>query len=54
MPGPMRGRGVKPKVKNPGKLFVRLMNYVFKQYKIHCFLVLVLIIAGVLANVQGT
>ncbi|MCI8638154.1 MAG: ABC transporter ATP-binding protein [Coprococcus sp.] len=60
MPGPMgmhgrRGmRGAKPKVENPGKLFARIMKYVFRSYKIHCFFVFVFICVGVLANVQGT
>ncbi|MCM1287216.1 MAG: ABC transporter ATP-binding protein/permease [Clostridium sp.] len=53
--GPM-GRGMKggKKVENPGKLFVRLMSYVGKKYKIHCILVVVCIIVSALANVQGT
>lgn len=42
------------KVKNSGRLFKRLLGYVFKNYRIHCFLVVVLILIGVLANVQGT
>lgn len=56
MPGPMnRGpRGMKPKVKNPGKLLARLMNYVFRDYKIHCIFVFIFIFLGVIANVQGT
>ena len=45
MPGPMKKapRGVKSKVKNPGKLFVRLMKYVFKEYLWQCILVLIMI-----------
>ena len=56
MPGPMnRGpRGMKPQVKNPGKLLARLMNYVFRDYKIHCIFVFIFIFLGVIANVQGT
>lgn len=56
MPGPMnRGpRGMKSQVKNPGKLLVRLMNYVFRDYKIHCIFVFIFIFLGVIANVQGT
>ena len=38
----------------PGKLFVRLMKYVFKDYLWQCILVFVLILTGVIANVQGT
>ena len=55
MPGPMnRGpRGMKPQVKNPGKLLARLMNYVFRDYKIHCIFVFIFIFLGVIANVQG-
>ena len=51
---PRPARGQKPQVANPGKLLMRLMGYVFRDYKIHCISVLVLILIGVLANVQGT
>ena len=27
-----RGRGPRPKIENPGKLFKRIMKYVFKYY----------------------
>ena len=47
-------RGMKPQVKNPGKLLARLMRYVFRDYKIHCMLVFIFIFLGVIANVQGT
>lgn len=47
-------RGMKSTVKNPGKLLARLMKYVFREYKIHCLLVFILIFIGVIANVQGT
>ena len=47
-------RGAKGKVENPGKLFVRLMKYVFKDYLWQCILVFILILTGVIANVQGT
>ena len=52
MPRPMG----KPqnKVKNPGKLLMRLMNYIFRDYKFHCIAVFILIFVGVIANVQGT
>lgn len=53
--GPGRGnQGQKPKVKNPGKLLKRLLSYVFKKYKIHCIIVFICILVGVLATVQGT
>lgn len=56
MAGPMNRtpRGVKSQVKNPGKLMLRLMKYVFRDYKYHCLLVFLFIIIGVLSNVQGT
>ena len=56
MAGPMGRppRGMKPQVKNPGKLFMRLMNYVFRIYKWHYLSVIALIFVSVLANVQGT
>lgn len=53
-PGGRPPRGVKPQVKNPGKLFKRLMEYVFRKYKWHYLTVIALICVGVLANVQGT
>ena len=49
-----RKPGKKSTVENPGKLFMRLMNYVFREYKFHCLLVFILIFIGVIANVQGT
>ena len=56
MAGPMGRppRGMKPQVKNPGKLFMRLMGFVFRKYKWHYITVIVLIFVSVLANVQGT
>ena len=42
------------KVKYPGKLLMRLINYIFRDYKIHCIAVFILIFVGVIANVQGT
>jgi len=56
MAGPMGRppRGMKPQVKNPGKLFMRLMGYVFKTYKWHYLTVIALIFVSVLASVQGT
>ena len=52
--GPRGPRGMKTNVKNPGRLLLRLMRYVFRTYKWHCFLVVAFIFVGVLANVQGT
>ena len=45
---------MKPQVKNPGKLFMRLMSYVFRTYKWHYLSVIALIFVSVLASVQGT
>ena len=53
-PGGRPPRGMKPQVKNPGKLFMRLMRYVFRKYKWHYLTVIALIFVGVLASVQGT
>lgn len=54
MPGPRGPRGPKPKIKNPGKLFVRLMGFIFKKYLSACIIVVICIFVSVLANVQGT
>ncbi len=60
MPGPGPGpggrppRGMKPQVQNPGKLFVRLMKFVFQKYMWQYILVLICICGGVFASVQGT
>jgi len=58
-PGPRgphgpRGRGPKPKIENPGRLFARVMKYVFKYYWLHCIIVFIGIIVSALANAQGT
>ena len=59
MAGPMGGpgrrgpMGPKPKVENPGKLFLRIMQYVFKHYKWHYVVVIACIFISVLASVQG-
>ncbi len=57
MAPPMKGRpprGVKPQVKNPGKLFKRLLGYVFKKYPVSCIVVFICIVISVFANIQGT
>ncbi len=48
------GRGMKPQVENPGKIFGRLVRYLMKRYLFHFLAVFVLIVVSVLANVQGT
>ena len=47
-------RGMKPTVQNPGKIFKRLMSYLFKYYGIQLVLVFIFILVSVLANLQGT
>ena len=54
MPGPRGPQGLKPKIKNPGKLFARLMGFIFKKYLPACIIVVICIFVSVLANVQGT
>lgn len=55
MPGPgQRGKGPRPKVKNPGKLLKRLMKYIMKDYGFPMVIVFAGIIISVLASVQGT
>ena len=54
-PGPRGQRGApRPKIKNPMKLFGRIMRYIFQYYSIQMILVIVCIVVSVLANVQGT
>ncbi len=54
MQGPIGPRGTNPKIKNPGKLFARLMGFIFKKYLPACIIVVICIFVSVLANVQGT
>ena len=52
---PGRGpRGPVPKIKNPGKLLMRLMKFVFAHYLIHYIVVLICILTSVFCSVQGT
>jgi ATP-binding cassette subfamily B protein len=44
----------KSNIKNPGKIFIRLMSYICKQYKYRCILVVICILISVVANLQGT
>ncbi len=53
MPASVRRRGLS-QVENPGKIFLRLMKYVFRDYWKHYLAVMALILVSVLANVQGT
>ena len=54
MPGPHGPRGPKPKIKNPGKLFSRLMGYVLKRYGVLYAVVIICILLSVLCNTHGT
>ena len=53
-PGGRGSKGPRPKVENPGKLFMRLLAYIMKNYAVHCILVVICIFITVLASVQGT
>lgn len=53
-PGGKGPKGPRPKVENPGKLFMRLLAYIMKNYAVHCILVVICIFITVLASVQGT
>ena len=54
-PGGRGQRGMpRPKVENPGKLFKRIMGYVFRYYPLHMVTVLVCILLSVFSSVQGT
>ncbi|MCD7709660.1 MAG: ABC transporter ATP-binding protein, partial [Clostridiales bacterium] len=59
MPGPGPGgprgpQGPRPKIKNPGKLFLRLVKFVMSHYLVHFIFVVIFILLSVLSNVQGT
>ena len=49
--GPM---GPKPKIENPGKLFKRLMTYMFQNYLPHVIVVVICIFLSVFASIRGT
>ena len=48
---PMSG---KPKMGNPKKSIKRLLGYIFKNYKMHCFVVLACILISSITSVIGT
>lgn len=58
MGGGMRGPGRRmqggTRIENPGKVFKRLMAYIFKNYGIHFIFVLICIVLSVVASIQGT
>ncbi|MDE7113996.1 MAG: ABC transporter ATP-binding protein, partial [Acetatifactor sp.] len=53
-PGRRGAMGAGPRVENPGKVFKRIVGYVFQNYAIHCLIVLACLVGNVLASVQGT
>ncbi len=53
IPARVRAKGT-PRVKDPGKVFMRLMRYILRDHKFHYLAVMALIFVSVLANVQGT
>ena len=46
--------GPRPKVQNPGKIFMRILRYVMECYRIQVVAVVICIFVSVFANVQGT
>jgi len=46
--------GPKVKIENPGKMLIRLLSYIMKNYFIQCVIVFICIIITTLASVQGT
>ena len=49
-----RGRGPRPKLDNPGKLFKRVMGYTLKDYGICWVIVVICIFVSVYSSLQGT
>jgi ATP-binding cassette subfamily B multidrug efflux pump len=53
-PGGNRGRGPRPKLKDPKKIIRRLMGEILKNYTPHCILVLAGIFASAFASVEAS
>ncbi len=53
-PGPKGPRGPMPKIKNPGKLLMRLMGFLLSRYWLHYLVVIICIVLSVFSSVQGT
>ena len=54
MPGPgHKPHGPRPKIKNPGKLFSRLMQFIMKNYGLHLVIVFICIIVSVIGSAAG-
>lgn len=43
-----------PKVKNPGKIFKRIISLILEKYKIHAIIVIICIFINTYASIQGT
>ena len=52
-PGRRVPMGMGPKIENPGKVFGRILGYVFKSYGVLWIIAMCCIFGSVLANVQG-
>lgn len=50
----MGPRGMRAGTKEPGKLFTRLMSYIFKNYGLACVVVVICILITALSSIQGT
>lgn len=53
-PGGPRGRGPRPKIEHPGRLFKRIMGYTLKDYGVSWVIVIICIFATVISSLQGT
>ncbi len=53
-PGHRGPRGPMPKIKNPGQLLSRLMQFLLSRYWLHYLVVIICIILSVYCSVQGT
>ena len=43
-----------PKVKNPGKIFKRVLSLLFEKYWLHMIIVLICVVVNTFASIQGT
>ena len=53
-PGGRGPRGPRPKIKNPGKIFKRIISYMFARYKLALGVVVACIVVNVLVSVRVT
>ena len=52
--GPRGGRGPRPRIENPGKLFKRVMGYTLKDYAAGWVVVVICIFVSAYSSLQGT